>query len=555
MKNKRTLFIGIIGSLLILFGLFYVFAYNNFTKETLSSIEVQYIGTLESVEEQKKVVDPKRFKLSEEEKSMLFQSLEWQNTNKIEQLNDLEQEDIVVYTIQIVNKFNQKEDYKLFLKDRNTAYAKENITIYQLEDPEFFYTHKGFNQYYQEKYLPDIEMSESAEYGIEEFGNHWRIQQYDDQWIENNLNEFKDAPKEQSKPDFLLQNEDDQPKLKFNQIPDEMTYRIIDEDTKEEKELLFEDKAEFELLPIPEKNGEYRYQLEFIWEKPEIRKSSVSFTLEVLLPVNFEVSKTTIYQGDIIEIEADRAASAKDLEIRSSLGNKSRWHKFEELFRTLIPTNYHTEPGEYSIELIDKKSGSKELYNLTVLAHDYKTQYLAVDTDIQAATRNAEAYEEQDQYYKPIRTKSNGERFYRGDFLLPTEGRLTTEFGERRYVNDELTSYRHNGIDIAAPQGTEILATNNGEVVFTRELILTGNTIVIDHGQGIFSTYLHLHEMDAKPGAFVEKGDRIGTVGTTGFSTGPHLHFTLSYYDVPLEPGYFIEGSAYSKEKNYYLDQ
>ena len=110
-----------------------------------------------------------------------------------------------------------------------------------------------------------------------------------------------------------------------------------------------------------------------------------------------------------------------------------------------------------------------------------------------------------------------------------------------RYVNDSITSYRHSGLDIAIDRGTPIMATNSGVVNLAQQLILTGNTIVIDHGLGIFSTYFHMDSLNVENGQMVTKGDIIGTVGSTGFSTGPHLHWTMSYYRTNLDPYLFIK--------------
>ena len=133
---------------------------------------------------------------------------------------------------------------------------------------------------------------------------------------------------------------------------------------------------------------------------------------------------------------------------------------------------------------------------------------------------------------------------------MPVSGRLTTEFGETRYVNDFPTSYRHLGLDIAADEGGEVKAANRGKVVLARSLTLTGNTVMIDHGEGLFSVYHHMRDLSVKTGEIVGRGQKIGAVGTTGFSTGPHLHFMISYYSTNLEPGYFLVGQPITYE-NY----
>jgi murein DD-endopeptidase MepM/ murein hydrolase activator NlpD len=81
-------------------------------------------------------------------------------------------------------------------------------------------------------------------------------------------------------------------------------------------------------------------------------------------------------------------------------------------------------------------------------------------------------------------------------------------------------------------------------------LKLTGNTVIIDHGEGLFSVYHHMRSLSAKAGEVVERGQKIGEVGSTGFSTGPHLHFMMSYYLMNLEPGYFLVGQPITYE-NY----
>lgn len=126
---------------------------------------------------------------------------------------------------------------------------------------------------------------------------------------------------------------------------------------------------------------------------------------------------------------------------------------------------------------------------------------------------------------------------------MPTTGRLTTDFAQIRYVNNEISSSRHSGIDLAAPSGTPVLAPNNGKVTLAAPgLLSTGNTIVIDHGMGLFTSYYHLNSMNVNVGDIVSKADVIGTVGTTGFSTGPHLHYAVSIYNTYVNPYQSVAG-------------
>lgn len=127
-------------------------------------------------------------------------------------------------------------------------------------------------------------------------------------------------------------------------------------------------------------------------------------------------------------------------------------------------------------------------------------------------------------------------------FLMPAEGRLSTPFGARRTLNGE-NGYVHTGIDLANAKGTPIRAANRGHVVLAEALALTGNTIVIDHGRGLFTSYAHLEAMTVEKGVLVERGQEIGAMGSTGFSTGSHLHFTAELQGVAIDPMMLVERS------------
>lgn len=124
-----------------------------------------------------------------------------------------------------------------------------------------------------------------------------------------------------------------------------------------------------------------------------------------------------------------------------------------------------------------------------------------------------------------------------GAFDPPLAGplRITTYFGEIRYVNGTETG-RHSGMDFGADEGTPVYAPARGQVVLAETLIVTGNTISIDHGLNLYTTYYHLSSVDVKPGDWVEPGQLIGKVGNTGFSTGPHLHWTATIGNTPVDP-------------------
>jgi murein DD-endopeptidase MepM/ murein hydrolase activator NlpD len=122
-----------------------------------------------------------------------------------------------------------------------------------------------------------------------------------------------------------------------------------------------------------------------------------------------------------------------------------------------------------------------------------------------------------------------------GEFILPHTAAMTPNFGERRIYNDVPRS-THSGVDISAPFGSPVVASNSGRVVLARDLYFSGQTVIIDHGLGLFTYYCHFSSLRVKRGESVKKGDVVGLVGSTGRSTGPHLHWGVKVFDSRVDP-------------------
>jgi len=125
------------------------------------------------------------------------------------------------------------------------------------------------------------------------------------------------------------------------------------------------------------------------------------------------------------------------------------------------------------------------------------------------------------------------------EFIWPVTGRISSIFGLRRFFNEQ-ERRPHNGLDIAASEGTPIKATASGTVLDAGNFFFSGNMIYIDHGQGIISLYAHLSKILVKPGDVVKQGDIIGEVGQTGRVTGPHLHFAVYANQALIDPIFML---------------
>jgi len=208
----------------------------------------------------------------------------------------------------------------------------------------------------------------------------------------------------------------------------------------------------------------------------------------------------------------------------------------------LIPVNYRTKPGQYPLFIKISRDGQVILEkeeNIIVEPKKFLTQYLKV-TASQEAQRTAELSAQDAVHTSKAKSVSAPQPLWEDEFIQPVEGRISTEYGLIRYINN-VESGRHAGIDIAAPKGTPVKAANTGTVNLARKLNVTGYTVIIDHGLNVYSGYCHMDSLAVKDGDTVKKGDIIGKVGSTGFSTGPHLHWTVSFGQVFVNPWLFLE--------------
>jgi peptidase M23-like protein len=211
-----------------------------------------------------------------------------------------------------------------------------------------------------------------------------------------------------------------------------------------------------------------------------------------------------------------------------------------DLRRAILGVDLEKPPGTYPVLIHLQTSNGKTAdctLQIPVRAGKFATERLHVEKEFvepnpEQITR---ANEERDRL-RQIFDQVTPDKLWTGDFRVPLDGVTTGgNFGKRRVLNGQPGS-PHSGVDFPALTGTPVHATQNGRVALAQELFFSGNTVVVDHGLGIYTFYGHLSEIDVKVGDELQSGQMLGKVGATGRVTGPHLHWGLTVERARVNP-------------------
>jgi murein DD-endopeptidase MepM/ murein hydrolase activator NlpD len=203
-------------------------------------------------------------------------------------------------------------------------------------------------------------------------------------------------------------------------------------------------------------------------------------------------------------------------------------------WQALVGIDLDTKPGRYEVAVTI--GGTRVTHPLVVSARVFPTRRLKVDPAlVHPPPEERERIDREARELSAIWAASPAERLWSATFVRPVPDPANSAFGTHSVYNGEPTS-QHAGADFLSPAGRPVKAPNAGRVVIAGSRYFSGNTVVIDHGQGLFSLLAHLSEIDVKPGALVSVGDVVGKVGATGRVTGPHLHWTVRVNGARVDP-------------------
>jgi len=210
----------------------------------------------------------------------------------------------------------------------------------------------------------------------------------------------------------------------------------------------------------------------------------------------------------------------------------------------LAGVSFETSPGQYALELIGTSAGTRAGAPLTFTRKFAvaRAKYPLIKVELTVEKKFTEPtpeqlaqIEEAQKVKHDYLNRVTADREWSGKFTAPAEAAISDVFGSQRIFNGK-TQSPHQGLDFRVPTGTPVAAMNDGTVLLARFLYYEGNFVVIDHGQGLLTLYLHLSEFKVKEGDTVKRGQEIGLSGGTGRATGPHLHVAVRWQGTYLDP-------------------
>ena len=211
-----------------------------------------------------------------------------------------------------------------------------------------------------------------------------------------------------------------------------------------------------------------------------------------------------------------------------------------DLRQAILGVDLEKPPGTYPLLIHVQTSSGRPAsctMHIPIRAGKFATEKLQVGKEfVEPSPEQIQRANEERDKLRAIFDQVTPEKLWAGDFRVPLDGVTTGgNFGKRRILNGQPGS-PHGGVDFPAVTGTPVHAAQQGKVALAQELFFSGNTVVVDHGLGIYTFYAHLSEIDVKPGDELQSGQVLGKVGATGRVTGPHLHWGLTVERARVNP-------------------
>lgn len=270
-----------------------------------------------------------------------------------------------------------------------------------------------------------------------------------------------------------------------------------------------------------------------------------STTPPTLKPIALSITPATVIQGEPVLITIDGIPSISDVQSLTLDDKPMAVFVDEGKIATLIGIDLHRTPGSHPIilTLADGRviEGKLEISERTMATTEFDIPEQLGGNTPQAEQELTNTLSRDTEILNAITTTMSPEKLWNGRFRLPLAGSptVTDVYGYSRQTGS--VNLSHNGTDFRAPIGTPVYAMNSGTIVFAGSFRNYGNTVIIDHGLGLMTMYMHLSEINVELGNTVKQGDIIAESGNTGYSLGPHLHLSVRIGGFSIDPEKFLE--------------
>jgi murein DD-endopeptidase MepM/ murein hydrolase activator NlpD len=253
--------------------------------------------------------------------------------------------------------------------------------------------------------------------------------------------------------------------------------------------------------------------------------------------VAVSVAARSIQPGELAVLTLTTNQAIDDVRVRAFGKDLTPIRTGSREWRVLIGIDLETKPGRYDVSITTAPAGTERITQLlTVLPKTFATRRLTVDAAfVNPPAEEAARIKDDTERLNRVWASSSQTSLWSGAWMRPVPGTANSVFGTRSIYNGEPRS-PHSGADFQGAPGTPVKAPNSGRVVLAGDLYFTGNTVVIDHGAGLFSLFAHLRAISVHEGDSVTTGAVLGELGATGRVTGPHLHWAVRIAGARVDP-------------------
>ena len=250
--------------------------------------------------------------------------------------------------------------------------------------------------------------------------------------------------------------------------------------------------------------------------------------------IEISVHARSIRPGELVVLTVVAPAGSESVQIRAFDRHVPAFRTGDRTWEALVGIDLDVHPGTHAVSVT--AGAARAVHELVVEERTFPTRRLKVDEAFVTPPPSEQARIDREAALLAATWKApSPERLWSGPFVRPVSEPANSAFGTRSIFNGKPRN-AHGGADFLSPAGTPVHSPNAGRVVVARPLYFSGNTVIVDHGLGLFSMLAHLSTIDVREGDGIKAGQVVGKVGATGRVTGPHLHWTVRAADARVDP-------------------